>query len=207
MYLISTHILLQLDISIFVLFCSPNNYTERSSAANRLIGEVVQSRRRRPLLGPSPWLYNFTDGSFHSTSPRQQLVDTTLCYVAALTTAASGLECAWWTRWGWRWSGGRTGPAAGWAEASPRRSGLWPRSRRVGQRTSFVTVAMELFVYRRRGEVVCAVPQRVWDQADWCRAHRHLRLPRAAAQPPEGTQTRGHQARHTLDLKSRYLLL
>ena len=32
----------------------------KSSAANRLIGEVVQSRRR-PLLGPSPRLYNFTD--------------------------------------------------------------------------------------------------------------------------------------------------
>ena len=30
-----------------------DGYTLRTSAANRLIGEVVQSRRR-PLLGPSP---------------------------------------------------------------------------------------------------------------------------------------------------------
>ena len=30
-----------------------NQYNNRNSAANRLIGEVVQSRRR-PLLGPSP---------------------------------------------------------------------------------------------------------------------------------------------------------
>ena len=36
----------------------------------RLIGEVVQPRRRPllgPLLGPSPWLYNFTDKSICGT--------------------------------------------------------------------------------------------------------------------------------------------
>ena len=50
--------ILMLWCLIFITMRRQDNVT--ISAANRLIGEVVQSRRR-PLLGPSPWLYNFTD--------------------------------------------------------------------------------------------------------------------------------------------------
>ena len=43
---------IKLDSRVLTIAASANKWN-RNSAANRLIGEVVQSRRR-PLLGPSP---------------------------------------------------------------------------------------------------------------------------------------------------------